>query len=151
MTMCSTSTYPPRLVRVREEEFVAVGIVYPSRLISPAHRRAGNRTRRELALEGEEPLRRQFDEEAPFVGAAGVLAEDDLAVAPTDLADVSRALIGMPVLLEAEGVEIEAEGAIEVGDEEDRSRVPAMAAGGRASVAAHIGGPPLPSRIPVGR
>src|SRR5437867_3203410 len=72
------------------------------------------------------PLRGELDEQARFVSAHGILAEDDLAFSAIDLADFARAVAFMPTLFEAEHVDVETKCAVHVGDEEHRARVPAV-------------------------
>src|SRR5215213_9678805 len=82
----------------RKEQLVAVGIVDLDRVVPPPGFLPGNGTLRDLPAKLREPVHVQFDEEAPFVPARGILAEDDLALAPIDLADGAH----VPMLLEAE-------------------------------------------------
>src|SRR5690606_25009875 len=55
-----------------------------------------------------------------------ILAENDLTLTVTDLADGTGAVVRVPVLFEAEHVDVEACGAGDVGDEEDRAGIPAV-------------------------
>src|SRR6266496_1154211 len=108
----------------RKEQLVAVGIVDLEHIVAPPGFLAGNRALGEFTAKVCEPVRGQLDEQARLASTRGVLAEDDLAFAAIDLADRARAVAFMPAPFEAEHVDVETNGAVHVGDEEDRARVP---------------------------
>lgn len=89
-------------LRHGKQQLVAVRIVDLSRIVAPPGSPRGYGTLLQLAPQVPESIRGQLDEEARFVPTRGVLAEDDLAIAPAYLANCARAVALMPVLLEAE-------------------------------------------------
>jgi hypothetical protein len=95
-------------------------------VVTPPGFLAGNRALDDLTAKIRKPLRGQLDEQARLVSALGVLAEDDLAFSVIDLADRARAVAFMPSLFEAEQVDEETNCAVHVGDDEHRTRVPAV-------------------------
>src|SRR6185437_8579112 len=109
-----------------EEELVPVGVLDLQGIVSPPGHLAGDRALGHLTPKIREPVGRQLDEQPRLVLARVVLAEDDLTIAASELTDAARAVTFVPLFLEAEQVDVEVQRALDVGDEEDRARVPPM-------------------------
>src|SRR5690606_2832156 len=84
----------------------------------------GNPALCDFAAQLSDPIRGEFDEQARAIPARDVLAENDFAVGPINLTDCPGAVGLVPLLHEAEGVGVEASGAVHVVHEEDGTRVP---------------------------
>src|SRR5213080_2871678 len=122
----ATVTLRFRSLRNRKKQLIAVGIVNLEHVVLPPGFLAENRALDDFTTKICQPFRGQLDEQARLVSAPGVFAEDDLAFSAIDLADFARAVACMPVLFEAEQVDVETKCAVHVGDEEYRARVPAV-------------------------
>src|SRR5688500_19419424 len=103
---------------MRKEQLVAVGIIDLDRVVPPPALPAGNAALSELPAKIGQPLGGQLDEQPSPVASFRILTENDLALSAVDLAHGSCAVVGMPALLEAEHVDVEANRAVHVGDEE---------------------------------
>jgi len=113
-----------RLLGLREEQLIAIRIVDLKRVVSPPGFLGGNSLLEEVTAKRGEPVCGQLDKQAPFVAARCVFTENDLALSVIDLADLPGAVACMPSLVEAKPVDVEANRAVHVGNEENRARVP---------------------------
>jgi hypothetical protein len=118
--------FPISSARTREEQLIAVRIVDLERGITPLYFPGGNGALGKLLLKIRKSLRGQLDEQARSVSMRLILAENDLALAVIDLADLSRAVARVPGLFEAQHLQIEARRAMHVRDEEDGPGIPPM-------------------------
>jgi hypothetical protein len=107
-----------------EEELVAIGIGDPDHVVTPPRFLSRERALLDLTAKLIDPVPVQLDEQTAFVLASRIFTEDNFATSTIDLTDRPRAVAGVPFLSETQLVDVEAEGALNVGDEEHRSRVP---------------------------
>jgi hypothetical protein len=80
----------------------------------------------ELTANVSDSVRGQFDEQPTTISARYVFAEDKLALAMIDLTDASGAVAFVPTLLKAKHVDVEANRAGQIRNEEYRTRIPPM-------------------------
>ena len=109
-----------------KEQFVAIGVVYLDHVVSPPGDLVRHRAIDELPVKFGKATPSQLDEKPCPVTACGILAENQLALSTIDLRDFARAVALMPALFEAEHVDVETNGAVNVRDKQHGPRVPPM-------------------------
>src|SRR6185436_2487225 len=114
------------LVVDRKQEIVAVGINDSNHVVAPPRLLVLDGSLNQLPMQLVELIAVQRDEQPSLVCAFDVLAEDDLAIRAIDLAHRALAVALVPFLREAKVVDVEANRALNVGNEEDGARVPAV-------------------------
>jgi hypothetical protein len=89
----------------RKQELVAVGIGDADYVVTPPRGLKRYRPFDHLTAKRVNSVPVQFNEQAPFILAGRIFAQDDLASATIDLADGACAVFRVPLLLETQYVE----------------------------------------------
>src|SRR5882762_2608703 len=107
-----------------KQQFISVGIDDLDHVVTPPGLLGRNRALDDFTAKRGESIDVQCHEQARLVSSRGVLAKDELTSRAMDLADPARAVALMPILLEAEHVDVEAKCTVHVSNEEHGTRVP---------------------------
>src|SRR6266403_4486676 len=109
-----------------KQQLIPVGIDDFDHVVTPPGLLGRNRALDDFTAKCGESIDVQCPEQARLVCSRAILAKNDLASRAMDLADPTRAVALMPILLEAELVDVEAKCAVHVRNEEHGTRVPAV-------------------------
>src|SRR6266436_2102213 len=109
-----------------KQQLISVGIDDLDHVVTPPGLLGGNRALDDFTAKCGESIDVQCHEQARLVCSRGILAKDDLASRAMDLADPARAVALMPILLEAEHVDVKPKCTVHVSNEEHGTRVPAV-------------------------